>query len=145
MGLDHWIGIIDTVRQDAEREAEIARQTSMTVGESVDAVVRHVFGSARSSTRADGVAQTEATGATNAGSQESRRALESAGVVFGKRWGNQEDGRVRPTHKAAGGQIVGVEEKFNVGGYEAEYPCDPSLPASERCGCRCFVVSVRRK
>jgi hypothetical protein len=38
------------------------------------------------------------------------------------------------------GQTVGLHESFDVGGYAADHPGDPSLPPSESIQCRCAIV-----
>lgn len=57
-----------------------------------------------------------------------------------KTWLSLRDDRVRPTHKVADGQTVALTAKFHVGGFTADYPGDPSLPASEACNCRCVLI-----
>ena len=48
----------------------------------------------------------------------------------------------RESHRAADGQIVGIDEPFIVGGYEAMYPHDPNLPPEETCNCNCVSLPV---
>ena len=50
------------------------------------------------------------------------------------------DKRTRASHAAAGGQTVGMDEKFIVGGHEMEYPGDPAAPPDEVIMCRCTVL-----
>ena len=52
------------------------------------------------------------------------------------------DDRTRDTHLEADGQVVGIDEPFIIGGYEAMYPGDPSLPPEERINCRCTELAV---
>lgn len=69
--------------------------------------------------------------------------LAEQGISLKKRWITILDGRERPTHHAASGQTVGINEKFIVGGSRANYPRDPSLPMSELAGCRCGVEYLK--
>lgn len=59
-----------------------------------------------------------------------------------KLWMSLRDSAVRHTHAEADGQVVPLASKFTVGGFEADYPGDPELPAHEACGCRCVVMLV---
>jgi uncharacterized protein with gpF-like domain len=51
-----------------------------------------------------------------------------------------QDDRTRDSHAIADGQIVGIDEPFNVGGEELQYPGDPSGSADNLCNCRCTVL-----
>ncbi|AGK52024.1 phage minor head protein [Bacillus sp. 1NLA3E] len=48
----------------------------------------------------------------------------------------------RKEHEDLDGTEIGVDEKFDVNGNEADYPRDPSLPASERVNCHCALGPV---
>lgn len=69
--------------------------------------------------------------------------LAEQGISLKKRWQTILDGRERPTHHRANGQIVPINQKFIVGGYPANYPRDPSLPMKELANCRCGVEYIR--
>lgn len=45
----------------------------------------------------------------------------------------------RQAHQALHGTVVKKGKLFNVNGYKARYPLDPSLPAGERIQCHCHV------
>ena len=49
------------------------------------------------------------------------------------------DNKTRPTHAAADGQQVGINDDFIIGGYRAKYPRDENLPAEESINCRCIA------
>lgn len=59
-----------------------------------------------------------------------------------KEWSSVADSRTRPSHARADGQRRDVDKPFDVGGYAAQYPHDPSLPASESVMCRCISVGA---
>jgi len=61
-----------------------------------------------------------------------------------KEWVAVLDSRTRPTHVAADGQVVGINENFVVGGYQMRFPTDSSLgaPAGEIVNCRCKSIIV---
>lgn len=56
-----------------------------------------------------------------------------------KRWRTILDGRERKTHNVSDGQVVGIDEPFEVGKSKMMFPRDTSLGAdvSEIAGCRC--------
>ena len=56
-----------------------------------------------------------------------------------KYWRTQRDVRVRHSHAILDGDIIKRDEKFNVGGYEADLPGDESLPPEESFNCRCTI------
>lgn len=59
-------------------------------------------------------------------------------------WADTRDGRVRPTHVIASGQVKGSIRTggYLVGGYFCEYPRDWTLPAEESANCRCRSVNL---
>jgi len=74
--------------------------------------------------------QTEAVKATDASVR---------GIKY-KQWITQADEKVRQTHRLLHNQTIGVNDKFNVGGVEASYPGDSSLPIGEKINCRCKLT-----
>jgi len=60
--------------------------------------------------------------------------------VSEKEWASAHDSRVRSTHLAADGQVVGIDEPFLVGSSELMYPGDPNGPIGEIANCRCTVL-----
>jgi hypothetical protein len=87
--------------------------------------------------RADTIARTEVNMAANAGVQSWGSVLSDAGFTTTKVWYAMDDARTRPTHREADGQEVGLDEPFNVGGYDLDFPGDPNGPAEEVVNCRC--------
>jgi hypothetical protein len=86
--------------------------------------------------RAVVIARTEVLGASNFAAW---RTFLIGSVPF-KRWVSTMDDRVRDTHRDAHGQVRGVSEAFDVGGYAMMYPGDPDGPAKEVVNCRCHIV-----
>lgn len=86
--------------------------------------------------RSEMVARTEVVSAMNAGENESYGLMGAAG----KKWVPAHDSRTRETHRRAAGQVVGVGEKFTVGGEKLEHPGDGS--AANRINCRCRMTPV---
>lgn len=93
---------------------------------------------ARWRNRAVVIARTEVIGALNAGRQDAFLAVaEQTGDQFEKMWLATDDARTRPTHDEADGQRVPLTAPFIVGGFELQFPGDPSGPPQECVQCRC--------
>lgn len=110
-------------------------------GESIPdlaARVRHVFDVA-STSRATTIARTEVISAYN-GSASLSAAQLPADVVGGQEWIATRDGRTRPEHAAADGQIVPIGATFDVDGAPMAYPGDPAGDPALTVNCRCTVA-----
>lgn len=57
-----------------------------------------------------------------------------------KTWMARDDDDTRDSHDEADNQTVPLGETFSVGGHDAMFPGDPSLPVGERANCRCLVL-----
>src|SRR5690554_4761056 len=89
--------------------------------------------------RARVIARTEIISASNAGSDLGAR---STGLSLNKEWVATADGRTREDHEEIGGSVVGMDELFSVGGFEARYPGDPDLPPDQSIQCRCTQAYI---
>ena len=89
--------------------------------------------------RANAIARTETHTAANYGSQA---AAESTGLNIQKEWVAANDERTREDHIDADGQIVGLNESFDVGGEALMFPGDPSGSAGNIINCRCTVAYI---
>ena len=90
--------------------------------------------------RAALIARTETHGAANYGAQEAAR---ETGLRLRKEWVAAADERTREDHKAADGQIVGMDEPFQVGSDMLMFPGDPAGSPEQVINCRCaqsFIV-----
>lgn len=67
------------------------------------------------------------------------RVQDDSGMVAEKGWIATLDGRERDSHRALNGTWIPMAAKFTVGGYEADGPLDPALPAAEAVNCRCAL------
>lgn len=91
--------------------------------------------------RAALIARTETHAAATFGSVESvREAERELGVRMTKEWVATKDDRTRDDHIAADGQVVGLNEKFEVGGVLMDRPGDSSAPIEQLANCRCAVA-----
>ena len=86
--------------------------------------------------RANLIARTETHGAANYGANG---AAKETGLTIRKEWVSAADERTREDHAAADGQIVGIDEMFDVGGEGLAYPGDPSGSGENIINCRCAV------
>jgi hypothetical protein len=95
--------------------------------------------------RARVIARTESHGARNTVNAASVRRVANAFSgfnAFSRRWQAAEDARTRPTHDAADGQTVALNEPFTVGGASLDFPGDPSGPPGEIINCRCTTITI---
>lgn len=92
-----------------------------------------------SASRAQTIARTETHAAANYAVYES---FKSTGVDAKREWVSAEDERTRENHVEANGQIVGLNEPFDVGGERLMYAGDPSGSPENVVNCRCAVVFV---
>jgi SPP1 gp7 family putative phage head morphogenesis protein len=102
--------------------------------------VRATF-NAIDSARANTIAQTETAAAYGSGRQ---RSMEQSGVTH-KRWLTSGNTNVRPTHRAANGQTVKIDEDYEVGGEFLKHPCDPSGEPGETINCHCVSIAVKKE
>lgn len=84
------------------------------------------------------IARTELTGTINEATYD---VLEGEGQRE-KEWSTVIDGAQRPSHGAANGQVVGINDLFKVGDGYARFPGDDRLPAGELVNCRCAVLGA---
>lgn len=95
--------------------------------------------------RARVIAQTETHRAWQAGILASALYYEpQTGPGWVKEWHTEMDGRERPSHKRANGQVRSLNEPFEVGGALLRYPGDPTAPADEVINCRCDMIIRER-
>jgi len=92
----------------------------------------------RINSSAEIIARTEVGGAMNGGK---RMAWKQSGVVTGKRWLAELDDRVRDSHADAHGQVVGIDEDFEVGDASGPGPGEMGTP-EEDINCRCTMTGV---
>lgn len=63
-----------------------------------------------------------------------------SGAQLEKEWVSMQDGKVRPSHVAADGQIIGLEDFYIVGGEQLVEPRDPAGSPAETANCRCQEI-----
>lgn len=91
--------------------------------------------------RAALIARTESCTTMNAGSN----LLYKSEGIEQKLWISARDDRTRDAHLIMDGTVIGIDEKFDVPGFDSvegammDYPGDATAPAGQVCNCRCVV------
>lgn len=142
LSMDFWGGIVRRVRRAVAAAFQTAKADGLTDSMAASKAIAETLSEEAAADRAVLTARTETTTALGAGQNVAQRVLHRMGAVRSRRWSTMEDSRVRPSHREADGQTVGVDQPFIIGGYKCQYPGDPSLPAEQRLGCRCYVAAV---
>lgn len=102
-------------------------------------------------TRATLIAVTEATTASNLGKLEGAKSyFTETGQKGYKQWIGRDDGRERPSHLQMNDDIIPFEDQWILsnpdGGVSTcNAPGDVSLPANERCRCRCTQIFMTER
>lgn len=136
------VAIGDDLWDDARDELILG----IDAGESIDELAERVMDSVDvAEPRARTIARTEANGAMNGVvNQTNHRVSDMFGIDAGirKEWSATHDLRTRPTHVAADGQTVELDQPFQVGTASLQYPSDPDGPPGEVINCRCSTLTV---
>lgn len=126
--------------------ARTAIAEGLAEGESIPSIAARVREAADVTTpRAQVIARTESHGARNAVNYQTVKRVDAAFRATGairRQWQSAEDERTRDTHVRADGQIVGLNEPFQVGRASLDFPGDPSGPAQEVINCRCTSITI---
>jgi HK97 family phage portal protein len=134
-------GRLEGINQTTRDALQATLREGYIAGESIDDLKRRVEDvyEGCEGYRAQMIARTEIISAANAGSID---GMKESGVVDDKEWLAALDERTRDSHAAANGQVVALEDKFEVGGEQLEYPGDPDGSAEETIACRCAVIPI---
>ncbi len=129
---------IQSVTSETIRRLRRELQRGLDEGLGIEQIARNIErGNAVNIIRARVIARTEIVSASNAGSQA---GADSTGLLLEKIWIATPDERTRPTHWELNETKIGMNEWFDVGDGEAQFPGDPNLPAEEAINCRCVIV-----
>ena len=91
--------------------------------------------------RAALIARTETHSAASFANHSYHKTVqEDLGMKMLKKWVATNDARTRPTHAAASGQIVDMDEDFTVGGVPMGFAGDSRGGAANVINCRCVIV-----
>ena len=135
MGFEHVSGINKTTLkelQDTVAEGEAAKESTSDIKERINSVLDDLEGY-----RAERIARTETMSSLNEG-----QLITYAGEgVEKKEWLATMDDRTRDDHAEADGQVVGIDEDFDVGGVSMDAPGNSGDPG-EDINCRCTILPV---
>lgn len=129
------VGIGDTLWADIRQQIV----EGIGVGESIEQLAKRIEATAGvAEPRARTIARTEVVSTSNGAAIAQAR---SAGVPMTKSWLDTHDTRTRPTHKEAGRtqQRIPLDQPFEVGGFQLDFPGDPSGPPQEVINERCAI------
>lgn len=87
-------------------------------------------------------ARTAATGAENAGRQDTYNEAVSKGIKLKKEWLATLDSRTRDAHQQLDGQRVEEDKPFKSEFGDIMYPGDPSADPANVYNCRCTMIAV---
>jgi hypothetical protein len=133
-----------------------AQRTGVRLGEAVQPILRKTIAtayegglgvpetaalirseiSAAAPWQADMLARTDLNSLANGAS---KAAASLTGMQF-KTWIATMDDKTRPEHADADGQTVPINDPFDVGGEDADYPGDPALSDAMAANCRCTLA-----
>lgn len=87
------------------------------------------------------IVRTESTRVSGTAKQNSMEHIETLGIEVKKMWVSALDNRTRGSHQHLDGQIVGIDEEFEVNGERAKAPGGFGTPHND-INCRCKVVTL---
>ena len=94
-----------------------------------------------SRSRAALIARTETHNAASFANHSYHKTVEEdLGLKMLKKWVSTSDGRTRPAHASANGQVVDMNEDFTVGGMPMGYAGDPKGGVANVINCRCVII-----
>jgi phage portal protein, HK97 family len=128
-------GITETTRDQVKRELS----QGVKAGETVPQLAKRIDGLYLEQIVPSRSANIAVTESHSAASWSALQAGRSSGLTLNKVWLSQNDGNVRPAHRDADGQQVGIDETFVVDGENLDYPGNPSGSPENCCKCRCFM------
>jgi uncharacterized protein with gpF-like domain len=134
LALARITGIDETTRKLINGVLKKASEEGLSIDDT-EALLRKEYAS-MSSHRARTIARTEIVSASNAGSLQG--AMQVSALVK-KVWIATFDSETRDSHAEADWQLRGLDDPFNVGGEQLEYPGDPSGSAENVINCRCAI------
>jgi hypothetical protein len=130
-------GATDRVWADVQGKIEQGLRAGVAIPELKKQVVEVTH---FSEFRAEMIARTETLNAYNAGVVDGANALPAQYRPVAKEWLATSDGRTRPDHADADGQLVEWNGKFQVGASLMDRPHANGAPAAEVVNCRCTML-----
>lgn len=139
----------------SERKSAGIYATRTEIAEAMDTITRNFYELGRNPYNSELLDDLKKQLGYKADYQAKRFALTETGIaaevaqvetyrrngIMRKQW-NILGRNTRPTHEALAGVQVEIAEKFDVGGFAADCPCDPALPPHELVNCHCWLSPV---
>lgn len=142
--LDDWVdtaasSTLETITEDATHWLRGAHEDGLSIPDIADQLNDELFEGRLEGYVAERAARTGTISTSNAGSHS---AFEDADSVIGEEWLATNDARTREDHTDADGQVVPVDESFEVGGVYMSHPGDPGAAIGQIANCRCTIAPV---
>lgn len=135
-GVSKRLGTLgDAIRQQVNEAVAQGYAEGWSVSKTADEIVTKTDMIAP--VRAEALARTDLNSLSNGSSLGLAQQVEG---VTAKTWLATNDEKTRETHADADGQTVSIDQPFDVGGEQAQYPADPDLSDDEAFNCRCAVT-----
>ncbi|HZO97077.1 MAG TPA: phage minor head protein [Gaiellaceae bacterium] len=133
----HVRNIAETTQLNVMRIVKASYEQGLSIADTAKAI-RSGMAAAAAEERAVTIARSELAAAVNGGALAATQIVASAtGTTYSKQWVSTPDERTRESHSAANGQVVGLNDYFDVGGAALQHPGDPDGPPDETVSCRC--------
>jgi SPP1 gp7 family putative phage head morphogenesis protein len=129
-------GVADEVYKEVNATVEESLVKGDSIADMAKAIRERFNGISKG--RATMVAMTETSAVYGQGRQD---AMLEAGVQY-KEWLTSGNDNVRPAHEEANGQIVRIEEEFEVGEEKLMHPGDPDGSPENVINCHCVSIPV---
>jgi HK97 family phage portal protein len=126
--------VTETTYGSIRDEVSKGRSAGEGISEIASRIRDNVFDGEITKARAETIARTETVGALNHGELIAAR---ESGVVTGKRWLTQGDGKVRDSHAEIDDELVPLDDVFSNG---LRHPGDQAGDAAEVVNCRCTTL-----
>ena len=136
---------VNNLKDRALLESKLTNQLTSGIiqGDSIGDIARRIR-SVYESNLSDSIriARTETTKVESDARMNVGKEAENMGFKVYKKWIATEDERTRPAHHHADGQIVPLDQPFDVGGEKLMYPGDDSGSGWNVINCRCTIVQI---
>lgn len=140
-GID-LLNLADDLTQTTKDVIQAVLNQAATEGFGFDEVVRRLISPELSVRRARLIARTETVAAANAASNI---AAQDSGLLMDKIWISARDERTRLAHKIVNQSVVGMQDKFTVGGELMTFPGDKAGGPDQCINCRCTHAFIPKR
>ncbi len=140
-GID-LLNLADDLTQTTKDVIQAVLNQAAQEGFGFDEVVKRLRSPELTAKRARLIARTETVAAANAASNI---AAQDSGLLMDKIWIAARDERTRKDHVIVNQSVVGLHDKFTVGGLPMAFPGDKAGGAAQTCNCRCTTAFIPRR